>query len=291
MAIELSVCIPTYNRVESLKPLLVQIESLWGACPEADSIEVCFSDNGSDDGSWELLQSYASRLSFLSIRHSEENEGFGCNFWQVAEMARGSYIYFTGDDDAFQNNAFECLLKQVNRDADLILLNSHSTAGMRWDLFSGDEVVPLASLDDYLNKVGLFHASFIGNLMFKREVFLRHGQIGDAIHQSAYPHLFPVFRALRNGKTLFMNSPVTVPDDSVRGWHKMQPVYTTVDMARIVREEVLPYLPKPTGRALLFQLARSMPRAIVWRLKKQITTDKHNPYQSLSVANLHSIYS
>ena len=291
MPYRISICIPTYNRMVLLDNLLGQLCPAVVACSQPAVVQVCVSDNCSPDQTAEILSSYEQKYSFLAVRRSQENMGFGRNLWAVAHMAQSEYIYFTGDDDALSPGALEVLLKSsLMNEADLILLNSHPTVVSNEQGFAPGSVERIAGMLDYLNKLGIFHASFIGNLLFKKSSFVKYGNVGDAAWLSAYPHMFPVFRAIRDGNSFFVNSPVTIPDDSARGSHKIQPVLTSIDMARIAREEVVPYLSKAAGRTLLLQLARSLPRAIVRRLKKQITLDKNNPYQSLSVSNLRSIY-
>ena len=291
MPYKLSICIPTYNRISLLKKLLEQICSMVGKSNHSDAVEICISDNGSDDGTWLVLEDYAARFGFLSICRNETNQGFGRNLWQVANLAQGEYIYFTGDDDSFQDNALDLLLSHATGRTGLVLFNSHPTAHFYCnDCYEQDEVVPLDSLESYLGHVGVFHGSFIGNLMFRREVFERHSDIGDAVFQSAYPHLFPVFRVLREGGCFFVNSRIANPDDAVRGWQKMQAIYTSVDVAWISRQEVVPYLGKVEGGELMGLLARSLPRAFFSLLSGAVRLDMENPYQSLRLRNLNSIY-
>jgi len=290
MTCRLSICIPTYNRVARLKPLLAQIVALVGRSSASSLVEVCVSDNGSDDGTWPLLQEFGERHAFFSIRKNEKNQGFGRNFWAAAAMAQGEYIYFSGDDDLFHDHALETLLRHVETGADLILVNSHPTAHLRNGGFRPNEACALDSLESYLEKLGIFHGSFIGNLLFRREVFRQHCDIGDAVFLSAYPHLFPVFRALRKGNCLFANQPITKPDDSERGWRKMQPIYTSVDVARIARLEVVPFVGRKVGWMLMFRLARSLPRAMLLHWKRVVLLDTGNPFQSLRPANVLNIY-
>lgn len=292
MEYKVSICIPTYNRAERLEQLLGQLCSMIVECSLQGSVEVCVSDNASDDHTGEVLRGYQTKYSFVHVRHNRQNLGFGRNLWVAAEMASGEFIYFTGDDDPFCPNGLEVLLQACadHQDAGLILFGSHPTHQSLSQGFRQGESIPLESLEKYIQTLGIFYASFIGNLCFRRSAFLENADIGQAVELSAYPHMFPVLRIVRQGKAVMINIPITVADDSARGWRKMQPVYTAVDMARIVREEMVPFLSSSAARNLLLQLARSLPRAIVQRLKKQIIVDNNNPYQSLAVSNVRSIY-
>ena len=55
----LSICIPTFNRVGLLGPLL---EQLQGLSELTFDYEVVICDNASDDGTAELIERYAQRL-------------------------------------------------------------------------------------------------------------------------------------------------------------------------------------------------------------------------------------
>ena len=287
---KISICIPTYNRADRLEALLNQLCGMITERNYHEAIEICISDNCSDDRSFEILKGLSSDHHFLKYKRNSKNLGFGLNFWSVAQMASGDYIYFTGDDDPFERNGLDLLLHHFECNADLVLFNSHPTAYLYKKALSGGEIITLNSLESYREQVGLFHASFIGNLMFRREVFEQYSEIGDAVFQSAYPHLFPVFRALREEHCIFANHSITKPDDSLRDWRKMQPIYTSIDMARIVKQEMIPFVGTAVGRRLMLQLARSLPRAFFRLLSGAVRPDMENPYQSLRLRNLNSIY-
>lgn len=291
MKYKISICIPTYNRAEQLENLLAQLCPMIVACSQPSVVQVCVRDNGSDDATAEVLNSYKKQYSFLKTHRNPQNLGFGRNLWAVAHMAEGEYIYFTGDDDPFRSNGLEVLLQAcTGQNSGLILFSSHPTRQSLTLGFAQGESAPIDSLEKYIEKLGIFYASFIGNLCFKRVVFLENCDIGAAVELSAYPHMFPVLRVIRNGSAFIINNAITVVNDTARGWRKMQPVYTAVDMARIVREEVVPYIGKVSGRRLIVQLARSLPRAFVRRWNREIVPEPSNPFQNLKLANLWEIY-
>lgn len=291
MPFKVSICIPTYNRAEQLDLLLGCVCPMIAQRFDPGVIEVCVSDNASSDQTVNILQKYSANFPFLLTRRNDTNIGFGRNLWATAEMAKGEYVYFSGDDDEFCLNGLDVLLDNVTKlSADLILFNSHPTHESSEQAIAVGDYVRLDSQNDYLKKLGVFHASFIGNLCFKKSAFLENSNIGDAIHLSAYPHMFPVLRILRTGSCVFVNSPITLPDDSFRGWHRMQPVYTSVDMARIMKAEAIPYVDYRLGWAIKKKLARSIPRAVFVKLRGQIKSNATNPFQSLSLSNLYSIY-
>src|SRR5207249_4316191 len=77
----LSVVIPVYNERESLDPLLAEIEAVARA--EKLELEVLFVDDGSKDGSWEVIRNLAaSHPGVHGIR-------FRRNFGKAAALAAG----------------------------------------------------------------------------------------------------------------------------------------------------------------------------------------------------------
>ena len=93
----LSICIPTFNRKKYLKILLSQIEGLIHQ--DHLDIEICISDNCSDDGSWECIKQFASRSSRVQIKRQETNIGGNRNLIDITSIASGKWILVSGDDD------------------------------------------------------------------------------------------------------------------------------------------------------------------------------------------------
>jgi glycosyltransferase involved in cell wall biosynthesis len=93
----LSICIPTFQRKEALEKTLqglIESEKLV-----AGKLEICISDNGSSDGTFEMLKDYAKRYSFIHIRKNPKNVGFDANLLASLKMAHGKYCWGIGDDD------------------------------------------------------------------------------------------------------------------------------------------------------------------------------------------------
>lgn len=81
----------------------------------------------------------------------------------------------------FRPNSLEVLLQAcTDQDAGLIFFGTHPT---RRSLARGSQgqSAPIDSLENYIESLGIFYASFIGNLCFKRAVFLENCDIGEAV--------------------------------------------------------------------------------------------------------------
>jgi len=120
----LSVCIPTYNRLHYLKKAL---ETLL---PQAElhGIEVCISDNHSTDGTAQYLEALAaSGAPKLRYVVQAENIGLDRNMMTVIRMGTGRYIYPIGDDDVLPDGSLKAILRELEKDYDVIVLNGWHT--------------------------------------------------------------------------------------------------------------------------------------------------------------------
>jgi glycosyltransferase involved in cell wall biosynthesis len=100
-----SVCLPNLNTrpylQERIDTILSQTYSNW---------ELVVSDNFSDDGSWEFLQSVAAQDSRVSIGQAPR-AGLYPNWNNCLRRAKGKYVYIATSDDTM---AADCLEKMVD---------------------------------------------------------------------------------------------------------------------------------------------------------------------------------
>lgn len=90
----LSVVVPCYNERENI-PLV--LEGFNGAVGKRDA-EVILVDNGSSDGTAELLAELLPRYPFARSVRVEENQGYGYGILQGLRAARGDFIGWTHAD-------------------------------------------------------------------------------------------------------------------------------------------------------------------------------------------------
>jgi len=110
-----SVGIPTYNRPELLARKLDQV------CNQTYSnLEIIVSDNASPgDGVRSLLEERANRDSRLKIFFQPCNRGPAENFLFVQEQAHGEFFAWAADDDGWETNFVELLMKPLMNDRTL----------------------------------------------------------------------------------------------------------------------------------------------------------------------------
>lgn len=90
----ISVIIPTYNRLFSLKDT---IRSLEAQSLDVGEFEVIVVDDGSNDGTYEWLSEYRGRLDLKCIRHPT-NRGTATTRNDGIRTAKGGIIVFLDDD-------------------------------------------------------------------------------------------------------------------------------------------------------------------------------------------------
>ncbi|MFH0884928.1 MAG: glycosyltransferase family 2 protein [Candidatus Micrarchaeota archaeon] len=110
----LSICIPTLQRKASIQSVLDSLLEVVGK--HKDEVEICVSDNGSTDGTYEMLVSYSKRYPFIRVRRNSENIGFDANMATLAQMAEGRYCWPIGDDDEVVPTGVESLLALLKKD-------------------------------------------------------------------------------------------------------------------------------------------------------------------------------
>jgi len=99
---QLSICIPTYNRIGFLKEMLASVAAQIMEYKLHNEIEVVVSNNGSSDGTQEYLAGLPTQYPGVTFRinNNEGNLGFVRNILKTVEISGAKYWWFIGDDDA-----------------------------------------------------------------------------------------------------------------------------------------------------------------------------------------------
>ncbi|HYU60318.1 MAG TPA: glycosyltransferase family A protein [Solirubrobacterales bacterium] len=94
----LAVCIPTHHgRAGALSELL---DRLLPQLPRDGSVEVCISDNASEDETAEMVAARRYEHELVRYSRNERDLGLAGNLFAVVEMARADYCWLLGSDDA-----------------------------------------------------------------------------------------------------------------------------------------------------------------------------------------------
>lgn len=117
----LSICIPTYNRLNILKDSIEDNLSVFFE----NNIELCIANNASTDGTGVYLKNLVKKYPQIKYKCQESNVGIDKNMLDVMNIATADYIYPMGDDDKLIIENLPLLLNLLSEDKDLILLNGY----------------------------------------------------------------------------------------------------------------------------------------------------------------------
>ncbi|HWZ17011.1 MAG TPA: glycosyltransferase family 2 protein [Mucilaginibacter sp.] len=104
-----SIALCTYNGSEYLKE---QLDTLDGQTYK--NLELVIVDDGSSDGTIELLRQFAQNSSLnIKIYINDENLGYIKNFEKAISLCNGDYIALCDQDDVWDERKIETLVKHI----------------------------------------------------------------------------------------------------------------------------------------------------------------------------------
>ncbi len=120
----LSICIPSYNRLDCLENCLNSI-LIASKNVENFEFEVCISDNHSEKDPAETISKYTKYFK-INYSRNEKNIGFALNAIKTVELSKGEYAWIIGNDDLILPNTFVYLknLFSINNDVKFFFANS-----------------------------------------------------------------------------------------------------------------------------------------------------------------------
>ncbi|SEJ39067.1 Glycosyl transferase family 2 [Dyadobacter sp. SG02] len=147
-----SICIPTYSRLDYLKQAVQ-------SCLDQSfrDIEICVSQDPKKDGPDRKILEWCSdralELPFFKFNLNTQNLGLAGNWNECVEMASGKYIIIIGDDDLLAPDFVRIMAEKAERFlADVAFCNQHFIDGK-------GEV-----LDDYTEETNaLYHRNNLGD--------------------------------------------------------------------------------------------------------------------------------
>ncbi len=159
---KLSIIVPVYN----VKPYLPQcLDSL--VSQTLDDYEIILIDDGSTDGSADVIKEYKHRYPKLiqSMRVENGGQGRARNF--AIEMAKGDYLGFIDSDDWIDLQMYEKMYaKAIETNADIVVCDF-----MEKFADGKENFLPAALQDEKLSSAGsacnkIFRASLVEDLRF-----------------------------------------------------------------------------------------------------------------------------
>lgn len=285
-----SICIPTFNRASLLSQSLQRLADLIAEHGVAEFVEVCVSDNASADDTALVISDFKNLFTNFRSTRLPVNTGFCGNLKSAIQLASCDRLVVFGDDDFILADTISLLLKYCDEPQQLTVFNT--AKGERFSLGRlalVDEIV-LKSAECILSDLGVYQLSSIANFMVSRLSFLERLHMLDA--RSAYPHTIALLDIARVSGAKFVNRALLISEGHARDWTILQPVLTSIDMARVLMEG--PFQHPISLRLKLscnWTLLRSLPRAILLVRNGNIGNQRDNPYRAVTFTNVSQIYS
>lgn len=121
---KLSIIVPVYN----VKDYLVKcLDSIWNQT--LDEYEVIVVDDGSTDGSGQIVDEYCHGKNVFTVFH-KENGGLMSAWMYGVKKASGDYLGFVDSDDYVSKDMFAILCdKAFENDADIVMCDRYDVRG------------------------------------------------------------------------------------------------------------------------------------------------------------------
>ena len=118
----LSIVVPVYNTEKFLSGCL---DSLINQDLAENQYEIICVNDGSTDGSYEILQKYSEQYKNIKIIN-QKNSGHAAARNVGLDIASGLYIWFVDSDDCVDIQSFGFITKvMLEKDADILCINYH----------------------------------------------------------------------------------------------------------------------------------------------------------------------
>ncbi len=289
----ISLCMPTYSRARQLSIALPALLEAVRTHSHGSEFEICVSDNASQDDTANVIARVVGQFDGMNVRCERQarNLGFAGNFAAVMRLAIGDTFVLLADDDELKPEALDLLLSATR-------LVTAQTPLVLFDTLPGGDAVfrrmprptertTIHGPHELLQLLGIFHATFVSNLLFHRETAL--AKLTPAMLQSRYPHTAVTLTMLCDAPATFVPGKlvnVTLPADTGD-----QPLLTCVDMARVMSDYALgDSRSKPLRGKVYRFLMKMIPTAVYLQRTEVCVGDGTNPFAALTATNLRDCY-
>lgn len=205
----ISIYIPSYNRLESLRSTLIELVSQCAAFPD---VQIIVQDNHSDiDYSNILLADLRKVPKYqckVKINRNQSNVGMSANILRGFELADAEWLWLLSDDDRLDLKAVRNVREAADRapkDVDFVRFSSHRSNVSKPTLIdSFDKFVENSeSVDDFNSYI------FISNGIYRLSSFKKELGCGYINCHTYVPHYMMLSNYMLNGG-LSMISPQRV---------------------------------------------------------------------------------
>lgn len=200
----ITICIPTYNRPDSLARVLQHLAS-FKSPPE----EIVIGDNSGSGSAEAIATSFRPFFRSLIYLKRNVNVGFIRNIDSITRLARLPYVYVLSDDDFVYENALIIMKSILDARTDIIAINggyegvSLGVVGLKRGFENSDAVVISKGRFDLLWSVIIASVCDSHPLLRSIDLF-KYG-----CYRSQTSGLIPLlFDLLKHGSLVHLNAPI-----------------------------------------------------------------------------------
>lgn len=161
---ELSIAIPTYNRVENLHKAL---DRLFGLVDNRN-VEIIVSDNASTDGTEIFMKEYQNEHKGISYFRNDQNLGYAGNFISCFNHANGKYVWLLSDDDILTDIAIDSVFDCIRKEPVIIKLKSRSK-DIKDEEIKKEKIYEYTDKEQYYKHIGIM-STFISCMVFNNKI-------------------------------------------------------------------------------------------------------------------------
>ena len=256
----LSICIPTFNRIECLNNCLNSI--LIAKQKFKFNFEVCISDNGSIPDISSLIKKYSQDFE-INFNKNRSNLGLGVNILKAVSLAKGEFVWILGNDDMLLPDTFYHLdkLLKINGDIDFFYINSfHLDSSF---ILNSKQPFDTNNLPKNMKKFSKYPNNFQSNFLdlvnhkisfdfilgmflaiFRKKIwdanlhkinqkFIEDKSVYSTFDNTA-PHVIIWSSGFKNSKAFFQSSPLSVNMYGVREWGDLYPFVESIRIPEVL---------------------------------------------------------
>lgn len=278
----LSICIPTYNRADTLDKCLKSIveNKLF-----SDNVEIVVSDNNSDDNTSKLVREYCKRYSNIAYYRNHENLGGDRNILLSLQRGSGIYLKLLNDYCIINENGLQTLLSAINRYKDsraVLFFNNIKKVEI-------PKIVEIGSFDNFVETAG-WSMSWISNHGFWKTDF-QSWKDADKYLSTKFLQvdwLIRSFRKYNKGIIIYSNLLTRLDTKSKQGDYNFFKVHTTNFFCLFEKCRVDNFLSEKSLNNLKRKVLRDL---LPWIYKLYIRRDSRYTYTfNDGIRHLYSIY-
>lgn len=127
--IRYTLIIPCYNEAEGIPHLREALQPVIDRLMAEGGVEVIFVDDGSTDGTGDLLRTAFADAPFVRILTHPRNRGLGAALRTGFQAARGEIVITTDSDGTYPFEEILRLLRYMGEDVDLVTASPYHPGG------------------------------------------------------------------------------------------------------------------------------------------------------------------